>query len=135
MHHLDILHAIVLRDLDYDLRYVLGLLNSSAMSRYYRLITLSFGRVMAQTNIETILQLPLRAINFDISADVAYHDKMVALVERMLALHYALQSASKTDQAALEQQIAEADAEIDALVYELYGLTGEEIAIVEEQNR
>ena len=56
---------------------------------------------------------------------------MVALVERMLALHHELPSASAARKAELEQQIAATDAEIDALVYELYGLTEEEIAIVE----
>jgi hypothetical protein len=33
---------------------------------------------------------------------------------------------------ALQRQIAATDAQIDALVYELYGLTDEEIRIVEE---
>jgi len=32
----------------------------------------------------------------------------------------------------LQRQIAATDAEIDALVYELYGLTDEEVRIVEE---
>lgn len=56
---------------------------------------------------------------------------MVALAERMLALHNELQSASEADQVTLKQQIAETDAEIDVLVYELYGLTEGEIGIVE----
>ena len=34
------------------------------------------------------------------------------------------------EQTALERQIAAKDRQIDALVYELYGLTEEEIAIV-----
>lgn len=41
---------------------------------------------MAQTDIETIEKLPIRRINFDDPADVARHDKMVALVEEMLRL-------------------------------------------------
>jgi len=44
-----------------------------------------------------------------------------ALVERMLDLHKKLH----------QHQIKATDAEIDALVYELYGLTEEEISIVE----
>jgi hypothetical protein len=39
--------------------------------------------------------------------------------------------ASGVEKTDLEQQIAHTDAEIDALVYDLYGLTEEEIAIVE----
>ena len=34
-----------------------------------------------------------------------------------------------------QRQVKATDQEIDALVYELYGLTGEEIAIVEEASR
>jgi hypothetical protein len=55
---------------------------------------------------------------------------MVVLVERMLALRKALQAAD-TDSGDLSFQIAETDAEIDALVYKLYDLTADEIAIIE----
>ena len=43
------------------------------------------------------------------------------------------QSAAKTPQekTALERQIAATDTQIDCLVYDLYGLTGDEIKIVE----
>jgi hypothetical protein len=41
---------------------------------------------------------------------------MVALVERMLALHKELRSADEADKASLERQIAETDADTDALV-------------------
>jgi hypothetical protein len=42
-------------------------------------------------------------------------------------------SAARTpqEQTALERQIAAADTQIDRLVYELYGLTEEEIKLVE----
>ena len=62
----------------------------------------------------------------------ACYDRMVALVERMLALHKKLAAATiPADQRLYERQIEAADRQIDALVYELYGLTEEEIAIVE----
>ncbi len=77
-------------------------------------------------------EFPIRTINFSDPADKARHDKMVALVERMLALHK--QKADvKTDheKTLIERQIEATDKQIDALVYELYGLTEEEIRIVE----
>ncbi len=51
----------------------------------------------------------------------------------MLELHQQL-SAAKTPQekTSLERQSTTADGQIDRLVYDLYGLTSEEIAIVEE---
>jgi hypothetical protein len=57
---------------------------------------------------------------------------MVSLVERMLELHKK-KPADKTPPAlaALEREIAATDAVIDTPVYELYGLTAEEIMIVE----
>jgi hypothetical protein len=59
---------------------------------------------------------------------------MVALVERMLALHKKLAAASiSVDKDLYQRQIEATDRQIDALVYELYGLTEEEIAVVEEQ--
>jgi hypothetical protein len=64
--------------------------------------------------------------------DKAAHDRMVKLVEQMLELHPKLAGArTPQEKTALERQIAATDSQIDALVYELYGLTAEEIAIVE----
>ena len=53
--------------------------------------------------------------------DVEQHDRMVALVERMLDLHRHL----------LEMQIEATDRAIDDLVFDLYDLTPDERAIVE----
>ena len=77
-------------------------------------------------------ELPIRTIDFNDPADVQRHDRMVALVESMLALHRQLAAArSPQEKELLQRQIAFTDREIDALVYELYGLTEEEIKIVE----
>jgi hypothetical protein len=68
----------------------------------------------------------------NLSADVARHDRMVSLVERMLDLHKKLASEGAPHvKTVLQRQIEATDREIDRLVYELYGLTDEEIAIVE----
>ena len=57
---------------------------------------------------------------------------MVALVQRMVDLHEKLADATiPADKELYQRQIEATDREIDALVYELYGLTEEEIAIVE----
>lgn len=79
-------------------------------------------------------QLPIRTIDFDNPVDKSLHDRMVTLVEQMLALHERLSKVTmESEKAALQQQIDETDQQIDNLVYELYGLTDEEIAIVEEK--
>ena len=57
---------------------------------------------------------------------------MVKLVERMLKLHKDLKETKTSDQETrIQRQIDATDKEIDRLVYELYGLTEEEIKIVE----
>jgi hypothetical protein len=77
-------------------------------------------------------ELPIVRLNFSNPADKARHDKLVALVEKMLALTPKLRGAtSESEKAALQNAVTTTDAEIDRLVYELYGLTEEEVKIVE----
>ena len=70
------------------------------------------------------MSIPIRTIHFDDSADVARHDQMVALVERMLDLHRQLPQSGGEAQKLIAAQIEAPDREIDALVYDLYGLDG-----------
>jgi hypothetical protein len=61
---------------------------------------------------------------------------MVFLVDRMLDLHKQLAAAkAEHERTMLQRQIEATDRQIDALVYELYGLTEEEIGIVEEATK
>ena len=85
-------------------------------------------------NKQFIEQLPIRTINFSDPEDKARHDRMVALVERMPEMNKLLPSARTGQQTTmLQRQIDATDKQIDTLVYELYGLSDEEIAIVEER--
>lgn len=82
--------------------------------------------------IKDCRRFPIHSINFSDRTDKSHHDKMVSLVEQMLSLNKQLASA-KTDheKTALQRQIEATDKQIDQLVCELYGLTEEEIKIVE----
>jgi hypothetical protein len=74
----------------------------------------------------------LSTINPYDPADLTQHDRMVTLVTQMLDLNKKLQDARlEQERTMLSRQIGATDATIDKLVYELYGLTEEEIAIVE----
>ena len=58
---------------------------------------------------------------------------MVGLVEGMLGLHKKLAGAKTAhEKTIIQRQIDATDRQIDNLVYELYDLTDDEIAIVEE---
>jgi len=112
----------------YSLLYVLGLLNSRLINYWYR-----ESIVDVSIRVIDLKQVPVRTINFDDPTDAARHDKMVALVERMLELHRKLAAAAiPADKKLYQRQIEATDRQIDALVYELYDLTEDEIRIVEE---
>jgi len=114
------------------LPYVLGIFNSKLLNFYYQTFLKSTKRTFSEIQARQVGQLPLRTVNFDDPADVTRHDKMVALVDRMLELHKKLAAATiPADKTLYQRQIEATDRQIDALVYELYGLTEEEIAIVE----
>jgi len=127
------LKVLILRDGIYEqLEYLLGLLNSSLLVYLHRSIAPPKGGGFFEVKTGVICRLPVRRINFDDPAEVARHDQMVALVERMLELHRKLAAATiPTDKTLYQRQIEATDRQIDALVYELYGLTEEEIAVVE----
>jgi hypothetical protein len=107
--------------------YLLGILNSRLTNWF---LMKDYG--LHTYVITGVMNLPIRAINFNDPAEKSAHDKIVSLVESMLALHKSLASAqSPLEKERLERQIKSTDGGIDSLVYALYGLTEEEIKIVE----
>jgi predicted type IV restriction endonuclease len=115
-----------------SLAYYCGLLNSKLLDFYLKRVSTNFHGGYFAANKQFIEQLPIRTINFDDPTDKARHDSMVALVERMLALHEQLAQAQVPQtKTMLKRQIEAADRQIDRLVFELYGLTPAEINIVE----
>ena len=122
-------YAVAINDL-----YLLGLLNSQVITFFYKNLSSTYRGGYLRFIYQYLEQLPIRVINFNDSADVAHHTHMVELVENMLSLHQQLAAAQAPHQhTALQRQIEATDDQIDALVYELYGLSDEEIEIVEEQ--
>jgi hypothetical protein len=119
---------------DINEKYIMGILNSRLFVYIYRLLTLEKGRVLAQVKPTCLLQLPIRTIDFDNSDDKRQHDKMVKLVDRMLDLHKDLAAAKIPDEKTrIQREITATDSQIDRLVYNLYGLTEEEIKIIEQE--
>jgi hypothetical protein len=76
--------------------------------------------------------LPIPTPNLSKNTDKARHDKLVSLVDQMLVLKKKEQAeAVPQTKTMIGRQIQAVDTQIDALVYELYGLTEDEIKIVE----
>ena len=76
---------------------------------------------------------PTKLYDFANSADVEKHDRMVSLVNRMLTLHQRKAWAKNPDTLRyIGTEIMTIDRQIDRLVYVLYDLTPDEIALVEQ---
>ena len=117
---------------DANAKFIIRVLNSRFFVFLYRLISLESGRVLAQVKPTVINQLPIRTIDFNNPAEKKIHDTVVSLVEKMLELNKQLRKAHfDSEKEPIERQIAATDKKIDDIVYELYGLTEEEIKIVE----
>jgi len=124
-------YGLILKDQRYSLLYVTGLLNSRLLDFFLRKVTTRFHGGYFAANKQYIEQLPIRRINFDNPEEKKIHDDLIALVERMLELNKRLKDAVGRERGELERKIERTDREIDELVYRLYGLTEEEIAVVE----
>jgi len=115
------------------IEYWLGLLNSSILWWFISNTgnVLRGGYFRFKTNY--LMPFPIRTIDFSDPTDNARHDRMVDLVEKMLELNKELVEVKDPQtKTVLQRQIEATDRQIDELVYELYGLTEEEIKIVEK---
>ena len=120
-------------DTKISMKYLQGILASRLISFLYPLMS---NKIVAQSfprlSVRDVRRIPICAADLRNPSERKQHGRMVTLVESMLDLHKHLASAkSEAEETALQRQITVTDREIDRLVYDLYGLTEEEIAIVE----
>ncbi len=119
---------------EYNLRYILGLLNSKLFVNYARFSITAGAKLTIRFSNKIMRSLPIRTIDFDNPEDVAKHDRMVALVEDMLALNKRLhETESPSTRKSIEAQIAHTDNKIDLLVYKLYDLIYDEVLVIDPE--
>jgi len=115
-----------------DEKYLLAIINSKLTAYFWRTMFADFKASFPQVTIFSLAQVPVRKIDFTKPADKTRHDKLVLLVDKLLLLMPRLRAATGTgEKATLQNAVTATDQQIDALVYDLYGLTPEEIALVE----
>jgi hypothetical protein len=126
--------ALIPKDISENILYLLGVLNSRLLSFYVVHHSPVFQGGYYKFSAPYLKLLPIRRIDFTNAADKAAHDRMVKFLDTMLQLHPRLAAAQAAhDRDLIQRQIDATDQQIDALVYQLYGLTEEEIKIVEGQ--
>jgi type I restriction-modification system DNA methylase subunit len=122
-------YGIVLRQ-GFDHKFVLGLLNSKLLDWFLRKVSMRAYQTAYMYVKKYIEQLPIEPI--DSNRKQSIQDKIVVSVQGIRGLTEKLASTNFGQrQTVIQRQIDATSQQIDKLVYDLYGLTQEEIAIVE----
>ena len=112
--------------------YLLGVMNSKIADTIIHSVSSTKQSGYFEYKPMYVSQIPIRTIDFSDPADVSRHDRIVELVQTMLDLHRQLStSGQEHERTLISRRIEATDRQIDRLVYELYGLTEEEIELVE----
>ncbi|RYY39751.1 MAG: endonuclease [Chitinophagaceae bacterium] len=117
---------IITTKLDYH--YILGLLNSKLFNFLYKLLNPQQGKVFAEIKPSVIKSLPVKT-----SPKKQLVEKVSDLVKQLVEAKSLLQVAKTSrDSDYLQNKCIALDRQIDVLVYQLYELTPNDIAIIEK---
>ena len=115
-----------------NLKYILGILNSSLMSFYMNVRFKNSKKLFPKIPIAYLEQLPIKILNTSNKLEQQQHDKLVLLVEKMLDLQQKTALAKIPQEKTMYERLLQTtDNQINSLVYELYELTNEEIEVIE----
>jgi len=109
-----------------NLKFILGLLNSKISKWYMQNLAYSLSEGAQRWIKQYVEQIPLPPIT---PQTQHLADQIVQKVQEILTL---TQSSDFEDSQEKQEKVKELEREIDQLVYKLYGLTEEEIRVVEE---
>ena len=111
----DSLHSFISKDTSYSLKYILAILNSKLGNYMYKLMSCESGKVFAQVKLTIVRSLPIKIANEQ------KQKPLVNLVEHILSIKKANRL----------YDTSHLESEIDRLVYQIYGLTYDEVLIVD----
>ena len=131
MYALNTLVVITPKHSELPVKFILGIFNSTLFNYYYQTYLKSTKKVFSEIQARQIEQIPFPELKI-IKEDSKLIELMISLVDQMLQTQKDSRNAkSEADKKLYEQKISMIDKKIDELVYNLYGLTEEEIRIVE----
>lgn len=111
----DSIHSIISKDTRYSLKYILGILNSSLGNYMYKLMSCETGKVFAQVKLAVLRELPIKIVS-------EYQQiPIIKLVDKILEI----KKESPDKDTSIEETM------INNLIYDIYGLTEDEIRVVE----
>jgi hypothetical protein len=112
--------------------FLLGILNSKLLRALWVGRFYDQRQTFPKIKGTYLKELPIAFPDLKNPADKAQHDRLVGLVDKLLGLMPKLRAATaESEKAILQNAVTATDQQIDALVYELYGLTDAEIKLVE----
>jgi type I restriction-modification system DNA methylase subunit len=110
-----------------NLKFLLGILNSKLTDFYYYQINPEKGEALAQVKKQHVEQLPIPQ-----NCSKEKETEIITHVDQLLQLNKDLQTTTLPNQIEqIKQRIAYNEDKINEIVYGLYGLTEEEITLVE----
>ena len=112
--------------------YLLGLLNSKLLDYYIKSIASTKQGGYYEYKPMYLSKIPIKMINESDKAEKQMQGEIIRIVEHIITLHTELsvcKLADRVDQ--IKSQINHFEIKINELVYRLYGLTEEEISILE----
>jgi len=114
-----------------EIKYLLALLNSKLFDFIYQK-KYKTKEIFPRILLENLKELPIKVIDPQNKTEKQKHDEIIKYVDILLYCYNELQSLTLREHIELLQQRIEYTIDkIDAIVYELYGLTAEEIGVVE----
>ncbi|MDD4083687.1 MAG: N-6 DNA methylase [Sphaerochaetaceae bacterium] len=109
-----------------DYNYLLALLNSKYLRFTYIQTVKESGRVFPQVKLEKLANLPIKKI------PIEEQKQFAGIVDKIFKITMCDDYLDNSDE---QVKVKKLEKEIDQLVYKLYGLTSEEIKIVEENGK
>lgn len=117
---------------DLNSKFILAILNSKLISWYAYRFIYSKAIMTMQFDNPTTSRIPMPSVDLTKKSDKEVHDKLVKLVDNIIAINKKLVGENNPNtKEILERQVRALDGEIDRLVYGLYGLSDNEIRIIE----
>jgi type I restriction-modification system DNA methylase subunit len=112
------LHGTSVKSTQYEIKYVLALLNSRLFDWYYRNHPFQKKRTFPQVRISMLKNLPIK------KASLQEQKQIADLVDKIISQKKRLDGSAVVDQReAIQKEIDATDAEIDEKILDLYGIT------------